>query len=366
MSIIADENMAALAPLFADYGDIKTFPGRDIDPHHVDDSTKVMLLRSVTKVDAALLDAAPNLEFIGTATIGTDHFDIPQIEERRVRWSNAPGCNAQGVGEYVLSSLLLLAQRSDEDLQTKTIGIVGLGNTGTAVARRLRALGYTIMCCDPPRQQRGDAGQWYSLEQIIAQCDVITLHVPLSSDTFYLLDNQRLSQLQANCWLINASRGEVIDNRALINYKQQQPTLRLVLDVWENEPTPMMELVALAEIATPHIAGYSVEGKIRGSQMLHQALYQGKQTTPTLAELIDVEPLPVVTAPAQLEQQWLAQICATVYDIAQEDLRFRSALPTGFDARRKANLARREFSAQRIIGAPAGMATTLSELGFTI
>ncbi|WP_298441183.1 4-phosphoerythronate dehydrogenase [uncultured Ferrimonas sp.] len=370
MNIVADENMAALTPLFAPLGAITALPGRDITAATVDPNTTALLLRSVTKVNAALLDALPQLSFVGTATIGTDHLDLAELERRNIRWSNAPGCNAQGVGEYVLSALLCLAESSQESLRDKTIGIVGLGNTGSAVERRLNALGCKLMRCDPPRQQRGDAGEWHSLQQLIQHCDVLTLHVPLQADTFYLLDNQQLRALAANCWLINASRGEVINNRALVEIKQQRPQLRLALDVWENEPTPLPELVALADIATPHIAGYSVEGKIRGSQMLHQALLQSQQqeqpSTPSLAQLMTEAPLPTQKTPLQLTQSWLHQTCRSVYDLLAEDKLFRAALPLGFDARRKANLARREFSALGLHCADSGMAQQLSELGFTL
>lgn len=365
MKIVADENMAALTSLFGQTGTITTMPGRDITPQTVADDTQALLLRSVTKVNEALISALPQLAFVGTATIGTDHLDIGALEQRGIRWSNAPGCNAEGVGEYVLSALLLLAEQCQQQLTDKTIGIVGLGNTGSAVERRLTALGCHILRCDPPRQQRGDIGVWHSLDHLLEHCDVVTLHVPLDNDSYHLLDYQQLQRLPQNGWLINASRGEVVNNRDLVKLKQQRPHFRLALDVWEHEPNPLVELVALADIATPHIAGYSVEGKIRGSWMLHQA-WLPNQSRASVAELIDVAPLAQRQVDATLSQSQLHQLCQSVYDLMAEDALFRAALPDGFDARRKANLARREFSAQPIVCSHSKMATMLAELGFTV
>ncbi|WP_028117499.1 4-phosphoerythronate dehydrogenase [Ferrimonas senticii] len=366
MKFVADENMAALEPLFAEHGEIVTMAGREISADTVPADTTALLLRSVTKVDATLLDALPQLQFVGTATIGTDHLDIAELERRGIGWSNAAGCNAQGVGEYVLSALLLLAERSGDTLTDKTIGIVGLGNTGSAVAKRLAALGCNLLLCDPPKQAAGELGPWVGLDTLIAQSDVITLHVPLQRDTHHLFDAKRLATLNHDCWLINASRGEVIDNRALIELKPQRPEWRLVMDVWEHEPNPLAELVSLCELATPHIAGYSVEGKIRGTQMLHQALFADAIATPSLEKLLTEAPLPLQSLTASISQSNLQQLCASVYDLALEDRRFRAALPDGFDARRKANLTRREFCAQPLATDVACDAQLLRQLGFLI
>ncbi|SHI08677.1 4-phosphoerythronate dehydrogenase [Ferrimonas marina] len=372
MKIVADENMAALEPLFASLGSITSLPGRDIGPEQVADAD-ALLVRSVTKVDEALLRAAPKLRFVGTATIGTDHLDTAALARRGIPWSNAPGCNAEAVGEYVLTALLLLAQRQGVELSQRRVGVVGLGNTGSAVARRLQALGIEVLCCDPPKAAQRAAGTWHELDTLLAECDVITLHVPLITEgqgaTVNLLDEARLGMLKSGAWLVNACRGEVIDNPALVRVKRKRPDLKLVLDVWANEPHPLADLVALAEIATAHIAGYSREGKIRGSQMLHRALMQQKQQpqqTPALASLLPDSPLPAQQIESKLDQTELLSLMSGVYDLAAEDRLFRAALPDGFDRRRKANLARREFSAQTLYIADPSQAKRLAQLGFTV
>ncbi|MBY5993764.1 4-phosphoerythronate dehydrogenase [Ferrimonas balearica] len=365
--------MACLEPLFGGRVPIRTQPGRAIHPAAMAD-VEYLLVRSVTQVNRALIEAAPKLKFVGTATIGTDHLDIPALETRGIHWASAPGCNAEAVGEYLLSALLELALRQGEDLHRRTIGLIGLGNTGSAVARRLEALGLTVLRCDPPRAQAGEPGPWVELDTLLARCDVVSCHVPFTAQTHHLLNRERLAALRPGCWLINASRGEVIDNRALIEVKRARGDLTLVMDVWEGEPAPMPELVALCELATAHIAGYSVEGKIRGTQMLHRALactpvaLPGMGETPSLAALMSAEPRPEVTLAGRPTQSELHQLCQGVYDLAEEDRRFRTALtqPGGFDARRKANLARREFSAQPVHTQDTGAAKMMAALGFKI
>lgn len=374
--LLADENMACLEPLFADLTPIHTRPGRAISPDQLDDATlkqvHTLLVRSVTPVNAALIAAMPSLRFVGTATIGTDHLDIEALESRGIHWASAPGCNAEAVGEYVLTALLELAERDGVALQDRTIGLVGLGNTGSAVARRLAALGLTVWHCDPPKQAAGASGNWLTLDAMLGCCDVISCHVPNQTDTFHLLDHKRLAALKPGSWLVNASRGEVVDNAALVAVKAARPDLRLVMDVWEGEPEPMAALVDCSDIATAHIAGYSVEGKIRGTQMLHQALaespaaLEAMPATPSLAQLLEVPRLPPVTLDGPLDQASLLGLCRRVYDLAEEDRRFRQAItePGGFDARRKANLARREFSALTVQTTDTRAATTLAALGF--
>ncbi|GAA4872248.1 4-phosphoerythronate dehydrogenase [Ferrimonas pelagia] len=369
MKILADENMASLDPLFADLGEVRRLPGRAIGPQDLQD-VDALLVRSVTKVTPELLAAAPALKFVGTATIGTDHLAIEALEQRGIRWTNAPGCNADAVGEYVLQALLILAVKTCKPLAGQTIGLVGLGNTGSAVQKRLSALGIEVLRCDPPKQRSGAAGPWFSLAQLIERCDVISLHVPLITDgddpTLALLDEARLGMLKSNAWLVNACRGEVVDNDALIRVKARRPDLRLALDVWEGEPRPKAALVELADIATAHIAGYSVEGKIRGSQMLHQALVQGRCPTPEMATLLGDNALPPRQLEAELDDADLLALIRSVYDLAEEDGLFRAALPDGFDKRRQANLARREFSALPVVPATSKQAKMLANLGFTV
>lgn len=355
LQIVADENMPALDALFGPYAEIHTYPGREIGPEQVKDAD-ILLVRSVTKVDRALLEAASKLKFVGTATIGFDHLDIDALNERGIRWSNAPGCNAEAVGEYVTTALLTLAERESVALTGKTLGIIGAGNTGSAVAKRAGALGLKVLLCDPPLAEAGDERDFVELDALLAQADIVSCHVPLTQSgahpTWYLLDESRLASLKPDTWLVNACRGEVIDNRALIEVKRQRPDLKLILDVWEGEPNPITELVELTEIATPHIAGYSVEAKLRGNWLLLAQLKQelGIDQLPAFAQFVPASELATLTIDdgALSGEQWqrlAARVARLVYDIDAEDRRFRRwhTQGGGFDKQRKAHLNRREF-----------------------
>jgi len=293
MKIYFDENMPFAQEFFTEFGDLVPFSGRELNAEQVADAD-VLLVRSITKVNQALLKDNNRLKFVGTATIGVDHIDQNYLNERNINFSSAPGCNAISVAEYVISSLVVLAERYLIDLFSLTVGIVGAGNTGTRLSEKLTALGIKHVLCDPLlAEQSHDDREFVSLETALA-CDVISLHVPktMTGDyaTFHLLNEMRLSQLSENQILINACRGEVIDNQALLKLKQQGHGVKLVLDVWENEPNILHELIPFCEITTAHIAGYSLEGKARGTEMLYQALCQQLEISPTkhLAKLLPV------------------------------------------------------------------------------
>ena len=274
MKILADQNIPSIADAFRDLGEVVLMPGRDITAKHLRDC-QCLITRTVTRVDAALLADSP-VEFVGTATIGTDHLDLNYLHQANIGYSNAAGCNAEGAAEYVISGLFELSrQRGFNPLQLKA-GIVGCGNVGARVHAKLEALGIDCLLCDPPLQQIGKAEQSFvSLETILAECNFISLHVPLKRagdhSTFHLLNASRLSELADDCVLVNAARGEVVDNTALLELLQQRDDLCVYLDTWENEPLVSCELLQRVDLATPHIAGYSVEGRLRGAQMVLDA-----------------------------------------------------------------------------------------------
>ncbi|TKB49847.1 4-phosphoerythronate dehydrogenase [Ferrimonas sediminicola] len=370
MIIVADENMPALDAMFGGHAEIRTYPGREIGPDQVGDA-EILLVRSVTRVDPALIEAAPRLKFVGTATIGFDHIDTRALEARGISWSNAPGCNAEAVGEYVLTALLTLAERLGVPLKGRTLGVIGAGNTGSATAARAAALGMRVLLNDPPKQRGGDPRAFVDLGTLLTQSDVVCCHVPLSRQgadaTFHLLDAARLGLMKANAWLVNACRGEVVDNGALIAHKRTHPECRLILDVWEGEPNPMAELVALAEIATPHIAGYSVEAKLRGNWLLLSRLGEtlALDEVPPLTTYLPQAAISTLGLSAPAAQSDLARVARLVYDIDAQDRRFRewSGQVGGFDRQRKAHLERREFMSLTIVG-PAEQAALWSQLGF--
>ncbi|HLA29948.1 MAG TPA: 4-phosphoerythronate dehydrogenase PdxB, partial [Pseudomonas sp.] len=289
MRIVADENIPLLDEFFAGFGAIRRLPGRSIDAAAVADA-ELLLVRSVTRVDRALLQGS-KVSFVGTCTIGTDHLDLEYFQQAGIAWASAPGCNARGVVDYVLGSLLVVAEQQGVDLATRTYGVVGAGQVGSRLLKVLRGLGWRVLVCDPPRQAAQD-GDFVSLQQLIDECDVLSLHTPLEAEgehaTRHLFDAARLAQLKPGCWLINASRGAVVDNQALREVLARRTDLQVVLDVWEGEPQADVELAALCRIATPHIAGYSLDGKLRGTAQIYQALcrHLGVAPSVSLAQLM--------------------------------------------------------------------------------
>lgn len=352
MKIIADENMPYVDALFGYLGKIEYVNGRTLTPKQVEDAD-VLLVRSVTKVNAALINNAHKLKFVGSATIGTDHVDVEYLSTRNIYFTNAPGCNATAVGEYAFIAMLELAQRFGESLAGKVVGIVGAGNTGTAAAKCMQAYGLKVLLCDPIKALQGDTREFVSLDTIIEQADIISLHVPITKEgehkTWYLFDEARLNKLKPNTWLLNCCRGEVIDNRALIKFKQQRDDVKLVLDVWEGEPNPMAELVALAEFATPHIAGYSLEGKARGTFMLYQKWCEllDFPIKKSLESLLPAFQFNQIVSQGDLTEGQLLKLSRLVYDLRDDDFNFRGCFSTatGFDLMRKNHTYRREYSA---------------------
>lgn len=215
MRILADENIPVVDAFFADQGSIRRLPGRAIDRAALAE-VDVLLVRSVTEVSRAALAGSP-VRFVGTCTIGTDHLDLDYFAEAGIAWSSAPGCNARGVVDYVLGCLLAMAEVRGADLAERTYGVVGAGQVGGRLVEVLRGLGWKVLVCDPPRQAREPDGEFVSLERLLAEADVISLHTPLNRDgehpTRHLLDEPRLAALRPGTWLVNASRGAVVDNQ---------------------------------------------------------------------------------------------------------------------------------------------------------
>ncbi|WP_275975045.1 4-phosphoerythronate dehydrogenase [Shewanella gaetbuli] len=347
--------MPYVEALFAHLGNVEFVNGRELSPEQVEDAD-VLLVRSVTKVNKALLENAHQLKFVGSATIGTDHVDLDYLQQRGIYFTNAPGCNATSVGEFAFIALLELAARFNCKIKHKVIGIVGAGNTGTAAAKCFEAYGLRVLLCDPIKQAEGDPRDFVSLNEVIEQADVLSLHVPITKNgankTWYLFDEQKLLSLKENTWLINCCRGEVIDNRALVRVKQSRPDIKVVLDVWEGEPKPLAELVPLVEFATPHIAGYSLEGKAKGTFMLYQHLCQMLQQQPELElnGLLPTFSFKQLNVDPQINERELLKLCRVVFDLRDDDALFRQHFHTakGFDLMRKQHTHRREFSAMTI------------------
>lgn len=359
MLIVADENIPLLDAFFAGFGDIRRVPGRSIDRATVEHAD-VLLVRSVTNVNRALLDGS-KVRFVGTCTIGTDHLDLDYFNEAGICWSSAPGCNARGVVDYVLGSLMTLAEIEGADLTQRTYGVVGAGEVGGRLIKVLKGLGWNVKVCDPPRQA-AEGGDYVSLEQIIEQCDVISLHTPLTrsgaSATWHLFDQQRLQQLKQGAWLINAARGPVVDNVALREVLLEREDLQAVLDVWEKEPEVDPALAELCVLATPHIAGYSLDGKQRGTAQIYQAYcaFIGQPAAIALSDLLPATWLSEVSLHGDSDPAWaLAMLCRGVYDPRRDDADFRRSLVANvaeqraaFDVLRKQYPVRREIEGLKV------------------
>jgi len=363
MKIFFDENMPYAKEFFSDFcqeGDLVPFTGRDLTAEQIADAD-VLLVRSITQVNEVLLKNNKNLSFVGTATIGLDHVDQEYLAKRNIAFHSAPGCNAISVAEYVISSLVVLAERYLLDLSQLSVGIVGGGNTGTRLSEKLTALGIPFKICDPHLERnKSDTRLFSSLEEVLS-CDVISLHVPkiVNGDhpTYHLLNEERLKNLKDNQILISACRGEVIDNQALLLLKQQGHGLKVVLDVWEGEPEVLMSLIEYTEIATAHIAGYSLEGKARGTEMLYRALCQHiKEHKNTdvevkyqLTNFLPSANISSITLNQEFNEVLLNQLVKMVYDVRRDDAIFRQQLLSqGFDSLRKNYPTRREFSAVQV------------------
>lgn len=359
MHILADENIPLVEAFFGELGSIRRMHGRTISKAALGES-EALLVRSVTRVDRELLEGS-NVRFVGTCTIGTDHLDLDYFEEAGITWASAPGCNARGVVDYVLGSLLALAEGDAVELADRRFGVVGAGQVGGRLVEVLRGLGWNVRVCDPPRQAR-EAGEFVSLDEIIEECDVISLHTPLTLEgedrTFHLLDETRLQQLRPGSWLINASRGAVVDNAALREQLALRPDIQAVLDVWEGEPQVDVGLAELCWIATPHIAGYSLDGKLRGTAQIYQAFCASKGIEPRveLADLMPAAPLRGLSFSASaMPSETLATICRAVYDPRRDDAAFRRSLAgdenqrsVAFDQLRKHYPPRREIDGLEI------------------
>ncbi|PIJ42888.1 4-phosphoerythronate dehydrogenase PdxB [Tatumella sp. OPLPL6] len=370
MKIVVDENMPYAQELFSRKGEVVRVPGRPLPVSELQDA-QALMVRSVTPVNTQLVAHTP-LAFVGSATAGTDHVELADLEAAGVAFSAAPGCNAIAVVEYVFSALLLLAERDGYALCDKTIGIVGVGNVGSRLQARCEALGMKVLLCDPPRADRGDQETFLSLEDVAAQADILTFHTPLikqgAYQTWHCVDRDLLETLRPGCVLINACRGAVVDNQALKQVLAERNDLSVVLDVWEPEPDLDRQLLAQVDIATAHIAGYTLEGKVRGTTQLYEAwtAFIGQPESITLSELLPQPDINAIQVTGEFSQSLLKRLAHLVYDVRRDDalLRLHIADEGGFDRLRKQYQERREWSSLTVSCSTASTAERLRQLGF--
>ena len=360
MRILVDADVPAVDLCFRDLGEVVRLPGREITAAALRD-IDALVVRSITRVDESLLAEANRLRFVGTCTIGTDHIELGALEERGIAFASAPGCNAEAVVDYVLGSLSTLAERQGWQLRERRVGVVGAGNVGGRLLSRLTAMGIECLACDPPRvEKEGVEGRnlpgFVDLGTLIDDCGVLCLHTPLVREgphaTHHLLGAEAIADLAAGTVLLNAGRGDCVDGAALRQRLAGQGDISAVLDVWEHEPAIDGALRDLAEIATPHIAGHSLDGKRRGTHMIYRALCRelGLPAGVTLEALLPPPPLRRLTLGPGLDPEDALRLCLrAVHDVRRDHdslLREsrRQGMARGFDACRAAYPLRREFA----------------------
>lgn len=378
MLIIADENIPYVKEGFAEFGEIVTIHGRKITKDVIKDAD-VLLVRSITKVNADLLEGT-SIRFVGTATIGYDHIDIDYLQSKGIAFASAPGSNANSVAEYVVSGLLALEKDYGYKLQGRTIGIVGVGNVGSRVAKKVPALGLMPILYDPPLSEKMNHHPLFEPFEKILNCDIITFHVPLEKagpyPTFHMGDKNFFSKIKKETVIINTSRGAVIETDALQKAIDDGIVSYSIIDVWENEPHISIDLLNKVTIGTPHIAGYSFDGKVNGTYQLYLALCHFLNRKPTWNYLLHLPDPPHKTMDITTEDPFiLHSIVHQIYDITMDDksLREIQMKPENergpfFDSLRKNYPIRREFhnTTIRLYNDNRVLANQLDRLGFKV
>jgi erythronate-4-phosphate dehydrogenase len=375
MKIVADENIPFVREMFSDYGDVITFPGRSITRNIIEDAT-ILLVRSVTPVTQALLEGT-SVRFVATATIGIDHIDIEYLKSNNIGFAYAPGSNAESVAEYVLSALMMLSSQLKKPLSSMMLGVIGAGNVGSRVFHHAEILGMDCLLNDPPKKKLTGSDIYLSLDEVLMNSDIVTIHVPLTLEgedaTVGMVNEEFLSKMKKGAVLINTSRGNIIDEHAL---KARRSSLGgCILDVWQNEPSIDIETLELSTIGTPHIAGYSFDGKIRGAmQIYHSACaYFFKRPAWNLPDETHSESADVIDVRRSSDP--FVEAVSRAYPIVDEDMRKFDFLeksdderPAYFDSLRKNYRRRFEFSHFLVICSKnqSREALILSELNFKV
>ena len=369
INLVADDTILLLDELFGDLAKITRVNGRSINSEQVANAD-ALVLRSTAKVTPALLKGS-KVQFVGTCTIGTDHLATDYMDANSIVWRNAPGCNAAGVADYVIACLNHAWQTLGIDPSQQTIGIVGAGNVGGQLAQRLQKAGFNLLQCDPPKADGGHQG-YVELDELLARCKIVCLHTPLTKTGAHATDNllheQRIKNLAKGTVLISAGRGEVVDQQALLERQKTHQDLHLFMDVWHQEPNIDKSLFDYCHCVTPHIAGHSLEGKVRGTYMIYEDFCKhfGLPSKHNLDDLIPKPDLSMLQLnPTAEAKQVLALACGNVYPLMQDNARMRE--DNDFDWLRKNYPVRREFSSLKLRGiTDAKTSAMMSGLGFGI
>ncbi len=341
MKIVADTNIPFLKGVLEPYAQVVYLDGRAIDRAAMEDADAI-IIRTRTKCNAETLEGS-RVQLIASATIGTDHIDLPWCAAHGIDVQNAEGCNAGGVMDYVFSALYGTASRRSIHLDGATIGIVGVGNVGKRVERMARSLGFRVLLNDPPRAEREGPESFVSLDRLLEESQVVTLHVPLDSTTRGMAGKAFFDKIQPGAVFINAARGEVVDESALLHARPKLGAV--ILDTWCNEPAVNPLLIDACDIATPHIAGYSYQGKQNGTALAVQAVARhfGIRELLDFAPVTDDEALRPKRIDVQGKSQGeIAAILQYNYPIFTDDFLFRTH-PDSFEQLRSEYNYRREF-----------------------
>ncbi|MGD8782801.1 MAG: 4-phosphoerythronate dehydrogenase [Thioalkalispiraceae bacterium] len=382
MKIFADQNIPFVTEAFSSLSsgegedEVILFDGRQVSASDISEAD-ILLVRSVTKVNETLL-AGSKVQFVASATIGTDHIDFDYLQSHNIPFANAPGCNAVSAAEYTLSGILLYAKEKDIPLSELNVAVVGYGNVGSRVTKRLDAIGINTFVFDPPRQLLNQDIEYISWGRVL-ECDVVTAHVPLTVDVEYptklMFDRAFFAALQAGSLFINTSRGGTQDESALLEQLGQKD-LTLILDVWQNEPFINIELEKQTRISTPHIAGYSFDGKCRGTYMIYQAACQflGEPERWSPQAVLEADQDSILEFDPESDHS-LWNLVNQVYSIEADSARLRAGMKLDeqqrallFDQLRKNYPKRREFSHYKVsqAGLSLKQQQMLSQLDFIL
>jgi erythronate-4-phosphate dehydrogenase len=373
MKIVADNKIPFLKGVLEPYAEVAYYPGTEINAKLVNDAD-ALLVRTRTKCNANLLENS-KVKFIATATIGFDHIDTAYCESKDIRWTNAPGCNSVSVMQYIASALVFLSEKYNFNYSDKTLGVVGGGNVGSKVAMLASGLGMKVLLNDPPRERVEGKGKFVSLQKIQENADIITFHVPLNNEgvdkTYHLVDEDFLHSIKPETIIINSSRGEVVSAASLKKALKEKKIKAALLDVWENEPLIDKELLDLVDIGTPHIAGYSADGKAMGTAMSVQALsrffnFNLNNWLPDNIPQVHNNKIEIDCEELNIQEVINKAVLAT-YNIENDSTALKKSLKT-FEAQRGNYPLRREFNTYEVClkNDKNNIGQLLSTLGFRI
>ncbi len=353
IKIVADDKIPFLKGALDSFAEMVYLPGKDITSDIVKNAD-ALLIRTRTKCTGNLLKGS-RVRFIGTATIGYDHIDTQYCDMNEIKWTNAPGCNSSSVAQYIVTSLLKISSDFHFDLKSKTIGIIGVGNVGSKVEKVARAFGMNVLLNDPPRARMEGDNNFHSLSTILHQSDIITAHVPLNivgeDCTYHIFAERNFKKMNKGAWLLNTSRGEIVKTSSLKAALVSGIFTGVVLDVWENEPDIDLELLEKVYIATPHIAGYSSDGKANGTSMVVNSLceyfnlplknwYPSDVPPPVYPEIL-------IEGKDKSDEEIVREAVFHSYDVSEDDMKLRHS-PADFERQRGDYPLRREFPSYTI------------------